>query len=168
MKQIPDYSAVEVDATCPFHGCLLEHRMSDNGFKYVKCPEYPCAFIASHKEIVNYLQALDQQRHQNLVINIGKESSKWPKMVCYCTKPSTLKQSKSVKNPERMFFTCRSRNCFCFQWLDAPWAKTIQDFTLEKLNPPPQQPRYPGFEPHMVAYQPKKRQTVALFRYHPS
>ena len=39
MGQIPDDSPVQVDATCPFHGCLLEHRrMLDNGFKYVKCP----------------------------------------------------------------------------------------------------------------------------------
>ena len=55
---------------------LLEHRMSDNGFKYVKYPEYPCAFIANHKEVLNYLQAVDQQRYEHLVINIGKEHSK--------------------------------------------------------------------------------------------
>ena len=68
--------------------------MSDNGFKYVKFPEYSCAFIASHKEVLNYFQAVDQQRHEHLVIKIGKEHSKWPKMVCYCTKPCTLKQSE--------------------------------------------------------------------------
>ena len=41
MGQIPDDLSAEVDTTCPFHGCLLEHRTSDNGFNYVKCPEYP-------------------------------------------------------------------------------------------------------------------------------
>ena len=51
MGQIPDDLSAEVDTTCPFHGCLLEHRTSDNGFNYVKCPEYPCAFIASQQEV---------------------------------------------------------------------------------------------------------------------
>ena len=142
-------------------------RMSDNGFKYVKCPEYPCAFIANHKEVLNYLQAVDQQQYEHLVLNIGKEHSKWLKMLCYCDNPYSLKQSKTVNNPGRMFFSCRSRTCSYFQWLDASWNHKILVFTLVKLNPPPQQPRYPGFQPCMVAYQPTKKQTVTPFRYHP-
>ena len=49
MGQIPDDSPVEVDATCPFHRCLLQHRTSDNGVKYVT------ALITR----LNYLQAVD-------------------------------------------------------------------------------------------------------------
>ena len=131
---------------------LLEHRMSDNGFKYVKCPEYPCVFIANHKEVLNYLQAVDQQRYDHLVINIGKEHSKWPKTLCYCYNTYSLKHSKTINNPGRMYFSCRSRTCSYFQWLDAPWNHKILVFTLVKLNPPSQQPRYPGFQPRMVAY----------------
>ena len=79
MGQIFDDLSAEVDTTCPFHGCLLEHRTSDNGFNYVKCPEYRCAFIASQQKVHQYLQALEKQRHQQLVINIHKMHSKWPK-----------------------------------------------------------------------------------------
>ena len=131
---------------------LLEHRMSDDGFKYVKCPEHPCVFTANHKEVLNYLQAVDQQRYEHLVINIGKEHSKWPKMLCYCYNTYSLKHSKTINNPGHMYFSCRSRTCSYFQWLDAPWNHKILVFTLVKLNPPSQQPRYPGFQPRMVAY----------------
>ena len=167
MGQIPDDVPMEVDTTCPFHYCLLEYRTSDNGFNYVKCPEYPCAFIASQQELNQYLQAVEKQRHPQLVINIDKMHSEWPKMLCYCDKPSTLKQSKSEKNPGRMYFSCRSRTCPYFQWLNTPWNHKILAFTLEKLNPPPQHPRYPNFKPRLVACQPKKKQNVVPFRYHP-
>ena len=38
IEQIPNDPSAEVDATCPFHGCLLEHRTSNNSFNYVECP----------------------------------------------------------------------------------------------------------------------------------
>ena len=155
MGQIPDDLSAEVD-TCPFHGCLLEHRTTDNGFNYVKCLEYPCAFIASQQEVHQYFQAVEKQRYHQLVINIDKMHSEWPKMLCYCDKPSTLKQSKTEKNPGRMYFSCQSRTCPYFQWLYTPWNHKILVFTLEKLNLPPQHPQYPGFQPRPVAYQPKK------------
>ena len=75
MGQIPDDPPAEVDTTCPFHGCLLEHRTSDNGFNYVKCAEYPCAFIASQQEVHQCLQGVEKQRHQQLVINMDKMHS---------------------------------------------------------------------------------------------
>ena len=158
MGQIPDDLSADVDATCPFHGCLLEHRTSDSGFNYMKCPaEYPCAFIASQQEVHQYLQAVEKQWYLQLVINTDKMRIKWPKMLCYCDKPSTLKQSKTEKNPGRMYFSCRSRTCPYIQWLDTPWKHKILVFTLEKLNPPPKHSRYPGFEARLVAYQPKKK-----------
>ena len=60
MGQIPDDLSAEVDTTCPLNGCLLVHRTSNNGFNYVKCPEYPCAFIASQQEVHQYLQAVEK------------------------------------------------------------------------------------------------------------
>ena len=152
MGQIPDDSSAEVDTTCPFHGCLLEHRTSDNGINYVKCLEYPCAFIASQQEGHQYLKAVEKQRHHQLVVNIDKMHSEWPKMLCYCDKPSTLKQSKPKKSPGRMNFSCRRHTCSYFQWLDTPWNHKIPVFTLEKPNLPPQHPRYPAFKPRLVAY----------------
>ena len=101
----------------------------------MKCPEYPCAFIANHKEVLNYLQAVDRQRYEHLVLNIGKEHSKWLKMLCYCDNPYSLKQSKTVNNPGRMFFSCRSRTCSYFQWLDASWNHKILVFTLTESSP---------------------------------
>ena len=160
MGQIPDDPSEEVDTTCPFHGCLLEHRTSDNGFNYVKCAEYPCAFIASQQEVHQCLQGVEKQRHQQLVINMDEMHSEWPKMLCYYDKPSHLKQSKTVKNPGRMYFSCRSLTCPFFQWLDTSWNHKIPVFTLEKLNPPLQHPQYPGLKPRLVAYQPKKKQNV--------
>ena len=50
MGQIPDDLSAEVDTTCPFHGCLLEHRTSDNGFNYVKYPEYPVPSLEANKK----------------------------------------------------------------------------------------------------------------------
>ena len=61
-----------------------QHRTSDNGFNYVKCPKYPCAFIAIQKEVHQYLEAVEKQRHKHLVINTDKQDTQWPKMVCYC------------------------------------------------------------------------------------
>lgn len=58
MGYIPDYSPKE-NVMCPFHGCLLIHRMSYGGFNYVKCPKYPCAFIASQTEVHKYLEAVN-------------------------------------------------------------------------------------------------------------
>ena len=97
------------------------------------------------------------------MINIDKMHSEWPKMLCYCDKLSTLKQSKSEKNPGRVYLSCRSRTCPYFQWLNTPWNHKILVFTSEKLNPPPQHPRYPNFKPRLVAYQPKKKQNVVHF-----
>ena len=76
----------------------------------MKCPEYPCAFIAAQEELHYYLESVSQQKH--LVININKvEDSKWLKRVCYCVNPCTLKQNNSEKNPGRMFFTCLRHQC---------------------------------------------------------
>ena len=69
MGQIPDDPSAEVDATCPFHGCLLEHRTSDNGFNYVKWPEYPCAFIAS-QHVVHQFQWLDAPWNHKILVLI--------------------------------------------------------------------------------------------------
>ena len=77
MGRIPNDLSADVDTTCPFYGCLLEHRTSDNRFNYVKCPEYSFAFIASQQEVHQFLQAVDQQWHKHLVINTDKEDTKW-------------------------------------------------------------------------------------------
>ena len=126
MGQIPD-------ATCPFHGFLLVHRTSDNYFDYVKCPEYPCAFIASKREVHQYLQVVEKQWHQQLVINTDKNHSEWPKMLCFCDKSSTLKQSRT-ENPGRMYFSCLTCTCPYFQSLEPPWKHKILLFTPAKLS----------------------------------
>ena len=83
MGQNPDDPSADVDATCPFHVCLLENRTSDNGFNYMKCPTYLCVFIASQQEVHvhQYLQAVEKQWHQHLVNNTQKMHSKWPKIL---------------------------------------------------------------------------------------
>lgn len=76
-----------------------------------------------------FLQVVEKQQHQHLVINTDKWHSEWPKMLCYCDRPCIFKQSKT-ENPGRMHLGCWGHTCPYFQWLD----------TLEKLNLPPQHP----------------------------
>ena len=39
-------------------------------------------------------------------------------MWCYCERPLIMSQSRSEKNPGRLFFKCPKRNCKFFQWVD--------------------------------------------------
>lgn len=122
LAQIPDDLPKE---KCRFHCCLLEHRTSDKGFHYVNCHQYQRAFIAARDEVHNVLKVVHQQRHHCHVINTFEEDFNWPKMLCFCDNPCTLRQNKSANNPGRMFFTCRDRKCAYVQWLNVPWDRTI-------------------------------------------
>ena len=48
-------------------------------------------------------------------------------LVCFCNDTPALKLSKSEKNPDRLFMTCRHRQCKLFQWADEPPHKKLQD-----------------------------------------
>ena len=39
-------------------------------------------------------------------------------MRCYCERPLIMSQSRSKKNPGRLFFKCPKCNCKFFQWVD--------------------------------------------------
>ena len=40
------------DLVCPHHICHLEHRVSQNGWYYVKCPMFPCCCFALKRKRV--------------------------------------------------------------------------------------------------------------------
>ena len=50
------------------------------------------------------------------LIDYYKEN--WNKLSCFCCGPLVLCQSRSEKNPGRIYFTCKGKQCNFFQWGD--------------------------------------------------
>ena len=48
-------------------------------------------------------------------------------LVCFCNDVLVLKMSKSEKNPNRVFMTCRHRKCKMFQWIDTLPHEKVED-----------------------------------------
>ena len=127
MGHISNDWLMEFDATCPFHGSLLELvRQISQVPVYLHCkPKGSTPVLTSSGETTAQTPR-DETRERY---------SKWPKMLCYC--------DKTTQNLGRMFLIFRSRTCPYIQWLNASWYKEILEFTLEKLNTPQHHPRCP-------------------------
>ena len=96
---------------CFFHDCKLEKRVSKNGWEYVRCPREDCVIFCGVDQIDYYLE-----NAQRGLITWYRWNA--DKLRCFCSLPLTLCESKSDKNPFRMYFKCKKNTCNFFQWGD--------------------------------------------------
>ena len=78
---------------CPIHQINVVELESRNGWEYIKCPNAGCLLFTSKEDAVPYMRAMQCQLHHEL-------KKKWSLLMCFCCVPSTLKISRSSKNPE--------------------------------------------------------------------
>lgn len=116
---------------CLFHDVRLEVRVSKAGWHYVKCPRQPCLLFCPEEEADVYMKHVHTSVHPSIC-------DKWETLVCYCRNPVTLRQSKSEKNPGRLYIGCSGNGSKCkfFHWSDLPLtAKYLKWFYEEKDLP---------------------------------
>ena len=120
LKSEPSLPLKDVQDTflwCPFHERQLEERTTDKGpikgHRFLICPEYMCCLILPQEGAEEYMKEV----HAQLYVEIKDH---WP-LKCFCEVELTLKKSRSEKNPNRIYFTCRKKveeRCKYFQWGD--------------------------------------------------
>ena len=98
---------------CPCHDVRLEARESQKGWKYVKCPIQPCLLFCGQDQALEYMKAVYSQPHAEVL-------DMWTCSQCFCREPSTLQQSHSTQNPDRLFLNCSKKTCGFFRWADQP------------------------------------------------
>ena len=98
---------------CPCHDVRLEARESQKGWKYVKCPIQPCLLFCGQDQALEYMKAVYSQPHLEVL-------DMWTCLQCFCREPTTLQQSHSTQNPDRLFLNCSKKTCGFFRWADQP------------------------------------------------
>ena len=102
---------------CPVHpryGMVIKEIQTKFGPAQLRCcPHEECVIscFGDLEERDKFLHTVDRSLHY---------SYRDPQctLVCFCNKLLLLKLSKSEKNPDRLFLTCRGRKCKMFQWAD--------------------------------------------------
>ena len=121
---LPDY------LVCPYHICNLENRVSYNGWHYVKCSMYPCILFCAQEKAPTYMRAVHEQVHSDIL-------KMWKHLLCFCCKPPTLNQSRSDKNPDRMYLYCSKKKCQFFQWANLPLTRRYKDWLEQETRESP-------------------------------
>jgi len=101
---------------CPFHVELLVNIPNKKGYDLMKCPDQPCLisiFDENNKQA--YMEGAYNKVHKDI-------QDVWHKLLCDCGTLPSLLQSRSEKNPGRMYLACRNHQCKYFQWTDEPLA----------------------------------------------
>ena len=124
---IPDY------LVCPYQISHMEPRVSQNGWHYVKCPMFPCVLFCAEEKAGPYMIAVHEQVHSDIL-------KMWKHLLCFCCQPPVLQQSRSEKNPDRMFLTCSKKKCKFFQWGDHPLSRRYKDWLEQEARPPVYRP----------------------------
>ena len=121
---LPDYLA------CPYHICHLENRVSQNGWHYAKCPMFPCILFCAEEKAPAYMRAVHDQVHSDIL-------KMWKHLLCFCCKPPTLQQSRSDKNPDRLYLCCSKKKCKFFQWANLPLTRRYKDWLERETRESP-------------------------------
>lgn len=79
------------------HDCKLEKCTSQTGWEYVKCPMSDCFVFTGLNRVNDYLKNVQDQ------IPTWYKWNK-DKLKCFCSHPMVLCQSRSEKNPDRIYF----------------------------------------------------------------
>ena len=118
---------------CPFHIEMLVNMPNNKGYSLMKCPEQPC-FISildeNNKEA--YMKGAYEGVHKDIQ-DVGH------RLLCDCGYLPSLRQSRTQKNPDRMYLCCRNKDgCKYFKWADEPLADPEDVMTcprhLEKME----------------------------------
>ena len=121
---LPDY------LVCPYHICHLENRVSQNGWHYAKCCMYPCLLFCAEEKAPAYMRAVHEQVHSDLL-------KMWKHLLCFCCKPPTLNQSRSDKNPDRLYLCCSKKKCKFFHWANLPLTPRYKDWLEHETRDSP-------------------------------
>ena len=121
---LPDY------LVCPYHICHLENRVSQNGWHYAKCCMYPCLLFCAEEKAPAYMRAVHEQVHSELL-------KMWKHLLCFCCKPPTLNQSRSDKNPDRLYLCCSKKKCKFFHWANLPLTRRYKDLLEQETRESP-------------------------------
>ena len=121
---LPDY------LVCPYHICHLENRVSQNGWHYAKCSMYPCLLFCAEEKAPVYMRAVHEQVHSDLL-------KMWKHLLCFCCKPPTLNQSRSDKNPDRLYLCCSKKKCKFFHWANLPLTRRYKDWLEHETRESP-------------------------------
>ena len=121
---LPDY------LVCPYHICHLENRVSQNGWHYAKCCMYPCLLFCAEEKASAYMRAVHEQVHSDLL-------KMWKHLLCFCCKPPTLNQSRSDKNPDRLYLCCSKKKCKFFHWANLPLTHRYKDWLEQETRESP-------------------------------
>ena len=121
---LPDY------LVCPYHICHLENRVSQNGWHYAKCTMYPCLLFCAQEKAPTYMRAVHEQVHSDLL-------KMWKHLLCFCCKPPTLNQSRSDKNPDRLYLCCSKKKCRFFHWANLPLTRRYKDWLEQETRDSP-------------------------------
>ena len=124
---MPDY------LVCPHHICHMEHRVSQNGWHYVKCPMFLCLLFCAEEKATPYMRAVHDQVHSDIL-------KMWKQLLCFCCQPPVLQQSRSEKNLDRMFLTCSQKKCKFFQWGNHPLSPKYKDWLEQEARTPVYRP----------------------------
>ena len=121
---LPDY------LVCPYHICHLENRVSQNGWHYAKCTMFPCPLFCAQEKAPTYMRAVHEQVHSDLL-------KMWKHLLCFCCKPPTLNQSRSDKNPDRLYLCCSKKKCHFFHWANLPLTRRYKDWLEQETRDSP-------------------------------
>ena len=121
---LPDY------LVCPYHICHLENRVSQNGWHYAKCTMFPCLLFCAQEKAPTYMRAVHEQVRSDLL-------KMWKHLLCFCCKPPTLNQSRSDKNPDRMYLGCSKKKCQFFHWANLPLTRQYKDWLEQETRDSP-------------------------------
>ena len=115
---------------CPYHICHLENRVSQNGWHYAKCPMFPCILFCAEETAPAYMRAVHEQVHSDIL-------KMWKHLLCFCCKPPTLQQSRSDKNPDRLYLCCSKKKCKFFWWANLPLSRRYKDWLERETRESP-------------------------------
>ena len=126
----PSPPALPVYLVCPYHICHLENRVSQNGWHYSKCPMFLCILFCAEEKAPIYMRAVHDQVHSDIL-------KMWKHLLCFCCKPPTLQQSRSDKNPDRMYLCCSKKKCQFFHWANFPLTRRYKDWLEQETRESP-------------------------------
>ena len=123
----------EILYLCPLHQSeALQKKKTVTKYgewQYYKCTVARCFVYCGVDCVEYYVRSTKRQLHEFYLENI------LDKMQCYCERPLIMSQSRSEKNPGRLFFKCQKRNCTFFQWADQSPSNKVRAWLLEKEPP---------------------------------
>ena len=103
---------------CPIHQeVTLLKLYNQQGWEYFICDKSesytPCFVTCGVEQADKYLREADIQLKECYKSNL-------PDMRCFCNRGLIMKMSKSDKNPDRLYLSCRQkeRRCDFFQWVN--------------------------------------------------